>query len=65
MASVTGVVFLSTEIRCEHGCLSATRCKLLAYGPVDATATPSSLLQQNPEWFILHWLTRLIPDKGP
>jgi len=24
-----------------------------AYGPTDATATPSLLLQQNSEWFIL------------
>ena len=30
-----------------------TRCKRLAYGSADATVTPSSLLQQNPEWFIL------------
>ena len=26
---------------------------MTAYGSADATATPSSLLQQNPEWFIL------------
>jgi len=32
------------------------KCKQLAYGSADATATPSSLLQQNPEWFI-----RLVP----
>jgi len=25
----------------------------LAYGPTDATATPTSWLQSNPEWFIL------------
>ena len=29
------------------------KCKQLAYGSADATATTSSLLQQNPEWFIL------------
>ena len=29
------------------------KCKKLAYGSADATATPSSLLQQNPECFIL------------
>ena len=32
---------------------SGAKCKWLAYGSADATATPSSLLQQNPEWFIL------------
>jgi len=26
-----------------HGHLSGARCKLFAYGPIDATATPSSL----------------------
>jgi len=26
-----------------HGCLSVVRCKWFAYGPADATATPSSL----------------------
>ena len=51
-------------IRCWHGYLFGARCKWLAYGPADATeeflplpftftATPSSLFQQNPEWFIL------------
>jgi len=35
-------------------CLSSgAKCIWLAYGSADATATPSSLLQQNPEWFIL------------
>ena len=29
------------------------KCKWLAYGSANATATLSSLLQQNPEWFIL------------
>jgi len=33
---------------------SGVKCKWLAYGSADATATPSCLLQQNPEWFILH-----------
>ena len=32
---------------------SGAKCKLLACGSADATATPSCLLQQNPEWFIL------------
>ena len=30
-------------VRCWRGYLSAARCKWLAYGPSDATATPSSL----------------------
>jgi len=30
-------------MRCWHGYLSGTRCKWFAYGPADATATPSSL----------------------
>jgi len=32
---------------------SEAKCKQLAHGSADATATPSSFLQQNPEWFIL------------
>jgi len=32
---------------------SGAKCKWLAYCSADATAAPSSLLQQNPEWFIL------------
>jgi len=32
---------------------SGAKCKELAYGSADATATPLSLLQQNPEWFII------------
>jgi len=31
---------------------SGAKCKQLAYGSADATATPSCLLHQNPEWFI-------------
>ena len=30
-------------MRCWHSCLSGARCKWFAYGPSDATATPSSL----------------------
>jgi len=33
-------------MRCCHGYLSGAKCKWLAYGPADATATPSSLLQK-------------------
>ena len=36
----------------------------LAYGPVDATATPLSLLHKNPEWFIfLVWPYLCCPRK--
>jgi len=38
-------------VRYWRGYLSGARCKWFAYGPADATATPSSLAQQNPEWF--------------
>ena len=31
---------------------SGAKCKYLAYGSADATATPSCQLRQNPEWFI-------------
>ena len=48
---------LPSVMRCWHGYLPGARCKWHAYGSADATATPSSLLQQNPEWFIL-----LVPD---
>jgi len=30
-------------LRCWHGCLSGVRCKWFAYGPADATASPSSV----------------------
>ena len=51
-------------VRCCHGYMSGARCKWLAHGPANATATPSSLLQQNPEWFILMVLaSRVILDK--
>ena len=40
-------------MRCWRAYLSGAKCKWLAYGPADATATPSSLLQQNPESLIL------------
>ena len=32
---------------------SGAKCKSPTYGSDDTTATPSCLLQQNPEWFIL------------
>ena len=41
---------------------SGAKCKQLAYGSADASATPLSLLRQNPEWFILLVLTHLVPS---
>jgi len=38
-------------VRYWRGYLPGARCKWFAYGPHDATATLSSLAQQNPEWF--------------
>jgi len=40
--SIWPIKHLSDEVL---ACLSGVRCKWLAYGPPDATATPSSLLQ--------------------
>ena len=34
-----------------RGYVSGARCKWFAYGPADATATPSSLASLNPAWF--------------
>ena len=49
-----------------RGCLSGAMCRL-AYGPDDATATHSVLLQYNPDWFFRFWyrLSRVVPEKGP
>jgi len=38
-------------MRCWRGYLSAARCKWFAYGPADATATPSSLALLKSGWF--------------
>jgi len=40
-------------MRCWCGYLSGAKCKWFAYGPADATATPSSLASLCPEWFSL------------
>ena len=40
-------------VRYWHGYLSGVRCKWFAYGPADATATPSSLAPVNPEWLTI------------
>ena len=54
--------------RCWHGYLFGPRCKWLAHGPADATPTPSSLLQQNPELFYpsgtRSGLIRVVLEKG-
>ena len=42
---------LSDEVLTWLSVMSAVQ--RLAYSPADATATSSSLLQKNPEWFIL------------
>jgi len=51
---------LSDEVMAWHDYLSGARCKGLACGPADATATPSSLLQKNSVWSIL--LVLAYPD---
>jgi len=38
---------------------SGAKCKWLSCGSADATTTPSCLLLQNPEWFILLLPTHL------
>jgi len=48
-------------VGCWHGYLSGLRCRF-AYGPADATATYSLLLQYSPHWF-WYRLTQVIPDK--
>ena len=53
-------------MRCWHGNLSREKCKWLAYGLADATATPSSLLQkiQNGLSF-WYWPTQVVLEKRP
>ena len=52
---------------CWHGYLSGARCKRLAYGPADATATPPFLLYSKIQNGSSFWyrLTQVVPDKGP
>ena len=40
-------------MRCRRDYLSEAQCKGLAYGPADASAIQSYLLQSNPEPFTL------------
>ena len=48
-------------------CLSALRCKWFAYGPADATATPSSLASLKTRMLIPFWcqLTQVVVEKRP
>ena len=48
----------NTSDGCWHGCLTGAKCRWLVYCPADTTATPSSLLQWNPEWYWLTWSSR-------
>jgi len=52
-------------IKCWRGYLSGARCKWFAYGPADATATPSSVASLKsrivlPFWC---WLTQVVLEK--
>jgi len=52
-------------MRCWRGYLSAARCKWFAYGPPDATATPSSLasLKSGLVWPFWYWVTHVVLEK--
>jgi len=54
-------------LRCWRGYLSGGRCKWFAYGPADATATPSSLAPVKSRMVYLSGagLPRLFWEKGP
>jgi len=41
-------------MRCWYGYLSAARCRLFAYGPADATASPNPIIS----CLISHWLVQ-------
>jgi len=47
----------------RHGYLSAARCKWVAYGPADATATPSSLGPVKSKLFTFYRLTQGVLEK--
>ena len=52
-------------MRCWCGCLSGARCRLFAYGPADATASPRPHLSSSlvlPFWY---WLTQVVLEKRP
>jgi len=48
-------------VRCWHGYLSGARCKWFAYGPADATATPSSLASLISRKFVHTFLVPAYP----
>jgi len=50
---------------CWHDYLSGVRCKLFAYGPADATATPSSLASLKSRIVLPFWyrLTQIVLEK--
>jgi len=52
---------------CWHGYLSGTKGKLFAYGPADATATPSSLVSLKSRMVLPSWcqLTQVVLEKRP
>jgi len=54
-------------VRYWHGYLSGARCKLLAYGPADATATASSLASLKSRMVLpfLCRLTQVVLEKRP
>jgi len=55
-SALTLLVGCQEVMRCWCGYLSGARCRLFAYGPADATASPNpiiSCLVLNPDWFYL------------
>jgi len=52
---------------CWRGYLSLVRCKWSAYGPADATATPSSVasLKSRLVWPTWWWLTQFVVQNRP
>jgi len=50
--SIHGTSSLSYNwvMSCWHGFMSGARCKWFAYGPTDATASPSSLASLESRW---------------
>jgi len=54
-------------MRCWHGYLSAARCNWFAYGPADATATPSFLAWLKSRTVLHFWrqLTQVVLEKRP
>ena len=52
---------------CWCGHLSGAKCRLFGYGPVDATASPSSLASFNSRLVLPFWyeLTQVVLEKRP